>query len=315
MAIQRTYSLPNCALMIEGISVGEGSTLSLLTNFECKFHHSQSHFGGGRKLLDSLVQAVSLYAQTIQKGEAMDVAIAAVSLEPMGEYLHSLQIEPSEDAVHQELLQIQLNTVQLFDLMDGLDQLCRDRDTLPDLSLSVETDVVAKARGATESKTLPIFTGIAGFAIAATAMFFVPVPQPKPQNQAFQPSNQTSQTSPKPLSQPTPLPPVISDKQLITKLESDLKQQIDKNWQTKPTFTEDLIYRVAVNEKSQIVGYRAMSAIVTVPEDELPLKKLRVIPTDLETGGSPTTPQPTITFYVTFKPNGIFVVERNKPAN
>ncbi len=306
MAIQRTYSLPNCTLLIEGISLGEGNTLALLTNFECRFHHNQSLVSGGRKLLDALTASVSRYAQTIQKGEPISIEYASVRLEPTGEFQHCLNVQPSEDALNREPLKIQLNTVQLFDLMDSIDRLCSDRDTLPDLTLVLDAGIASKSKSKSQSNTLPALTGIAGLAIAAVTLLFIPIPQPK-----LQP--QSSQTLPTPIATPSPPPPVIADKELIVKLEQDLTQQIEKNWKTTPTFTEPLVYRVAVNEKSEIVGYRAMSEIVTVPENELPLKKLRVIPIDPQTSGSPTKPQPTITFYITFKPDSTFTVDRKKP--
>ncbi|NJL43104.1 MAG: DUF4335 domain-containing protein [Pseudanabaena sp. SU_2_4] len=87
MTIQRTYNLPNCTLLIEGISPGDSGILSILTNFECRFHHTQdkqSVIAGGRKLLDALVESVGQYAQNLSGGNVVAISVAPVRLEPGG---------------------------------------------------------------------------------------------------------------------------------------------------------------------------------------------------------------------------------------
>lgn len=309
MTVQRTYSLPNCTLLVEGISLGESNMLSLLTNFECRFHPSQECIAGGRNLLDALVKSVGSYVQSIQRGDVLPASTNAVRLEPEGLYVHRLHVQPTEeDSPNPQPLEIQLSTVQLFDLAEGIDQLCSDRQTLPDLTLALEPAGNVK-KSQVKARIVPAVMGITGFAIAATAIFFVPVPPPKPD---LKPQAQVSKplpAEPKPKPKPTPLPAVITDKELIASLQEGLYKKIDRAWKATPKFKEDLLYRVAVNTEGEIVGYKLTNSSAKVDEDNLPLKKLRVMRTDPATGGSPDTPQPTAEFLVTFTPKGKLTVE------
>lgn len=323
MTIQRTYNLPNCTLLIEGISPGSSGTLSILTNFECRFQHTQSVIAGGRKLLDALVESVGQYVQDLSGGNAVAIAVAPVRLEPINGYAHQLHIEPSEpsddgDSVPlAQPLAIRLNTIQLFDLMEGIDQLCLDRQTLPDLKLVTNTsELVIQSK--VKERIVPAVMGIAGFAIAASAMFLIPAPKPQPQSQLqTQTSTQTSTQTNSPVDpQSSPLPPAILDPDLVKELQGKLTKQIDLAWVSSPSFTEPVSYRVAVNAKGKIVGYKRTNPSLPAPEEdlekELPLKKLTSIKTDPQTGGSPAKPQPTVTFRVTFQPKGTFTVTKNK---
>jgi hypothetical protein len=309
MTIQRTYSLPNCTLLVEGISPGGSGVLSILTNFECKFQHTQANISGGRKLLEALTKSVGQYAQNLSAGNSVASGVAPVRLEPVSTHVHRLHVEPTNDDGEQILqpVEIRLNTVQLFDLMESIDRLCLDGQTLPDLQLVTKTsELVIQSR--VKEKVVPAAIGIAGFAIAASAMFFIPVPKPQPQ---LKPQAST-QIKPK----TNPLPPAITDAKLIKELQTDLKKQIDRDWIASPSFTTPVSYRVAVNAKGEIVGYKRTNPFFPVPEDELekelPLKKLTVVPTNPATGSSPTNPQPTVTFRVTFEPKGTFKIEKNK---
>jgi Domain of unknown function (DUF4335) len=312
MTIQRTYNLPNCTLLIEGISPGDSGILSILTNFECKFHHTHAVIAGGRKLLDALVESVGQYAQDLSGGNVVAIAVAPVRLEPINAYAHQLHVEPSDDAgVLDPLakpLAIRLNTNQLFDLMESIDQLCLDRQTLPDLELVTNTsEVVIQSK--TKQRVVPAVMGIAGFAIAASAMFLLPVPKPQPQSQ---PQSQTStQIKPKASNRP----PAIKDPDLVDELQEDLRKQIQQAWLPSPSFTEAVAYRVDVNAKGQIVKYSRIDRFSPAPEEELekelPLKKLTV-KTKPKTSSSSTKPQPVATFRVTFKPNGTFAVTESK---
>ncbi len=312
MTVQRTYNLPNCTLLIEGISPGDSNVLSVLTNFECRFQHTQSSISGGRKLLDALVEAVGQYAQDLSGGNAVAIAVAPVRLEPINAHAHQLHIDPSEDA-NTELTQpltIRLNTIQLFDLMDSIDRLCLDRKTLPDLELVTNTsEVVIQSK--TKERVIPAVMGIASFAIAASAMFLIPVPKPQPE---FQPQSEVpTQLTPKTRTQS----PVIKDFKLIRQLKSDLTKQIDQNWKASPSFTEPVSYRVVLNAEGEIVAYKRTNPLSPEPEEklekELPLRKLAKVKTVQKTVVSQAAPEPTVTFWVTFKPNTSFTVTQNNP--
>ncbi|WP_019501992.1 DUF4335 domain-containing protein [Pseudanabaena sp. PCC 6802] len=315
MTIQRTYNLPNCTLLIEGIGLGSSGVLSILTNFECRFQHTSKIITGGRELLDALVKSVGQYVQDLSIGDPVVTEVLPVRLEPIGPHIHRLSVDPNRDESNNpdrnldlQPVEISLNVVQLFDLMEGIDRLCLDPQTLTDLQLVTDTsELVIQSR--VKERLVPAAMGIAGFAIAASAMFFVPVPKPQPQPQ---PQSQTTQVQPK----ASPKPPEIKDADLIKELQADLKKQIDRAWIASPSFTKPVSYRVAVNAKGEIVGYKRTNPFLPAPEEdlekELPLKKLLVVPTAPTTGGSSTKPQPTATFRVTFEPKGTFTIKQSQ---
>jgi hypothetical protein len=200
MIVQRTYTLPNGTLLVEGIGSG-GDGVSMMTNFEFRFHHTQEHIVGGRDLINALMVSVNLYTQALQNGDLVSMSNGKIRIEPEGKFLHKLQLPTAEaTTLNAQPFQIQLNTVQLFDLVEGLDQLCSDRQVVPDLTLSLDTEAY-RAKSQSTAKLFPAFAGVASLAIAATALYFLPVPKPStvPKTDKAVPTQTT------PLS--TPLPP------------------------------------------------------------------------------------------------------------
>ncbi len=71
MTIQRKYSLPNCTLLLEGLndsttnmqSTDARPLISMLVNAECHLAGANQPLTGGRDFFESLVSAVSAYAQ------------------------------------------------------------------------------------------------------------------------------------------------------------------------------------------------------------------------------------------------------------
>jgi hypothetical protein len=175
MPIQRFYHLPSCTFQIEGISTEGGDRLSILTNFECTFHHNGIKVSGGRELLDSLIKSTGKYAQALQVATPLSVDDQLISLEPMGIYLHKLTIKSSDDPV-----ELQLNTVQLFDLVESIDRLCIDPQATLNLD-SVITPVISATKAAIS--LLPAFIGVSSLAIASAILFLIPTPKPDPKPQ------------------------------------------------------------------------------------------------------------------------------------
>ncbi len=177
MPIQRVYSLPSCTLQIEGISAEGDDKLSILTGFECKFHHNGSSISGGRELLDHLIESTGKYAQILQTKEPIVVASQLVSLEPIGLHLHKLKVKSIDTRDDTKVdIEVNLNTVQLFDLVESIDSLCTDPQTL--LNLNV---VIASAISATKSvvSLLPTLIGVSSLAIASAVLFLIPTPKPE----------------------------------------------------------------------------------------------------------------------------------------
>lgn len=218
MTIQRQYSLPNCTLVLEGLSdpAASGdmahSLLSVVTGFQCYFVGQEKPLTGGRDLLNQLVTTVSDYAQTYLSGishrsraaefsgAVADRSGQSIQIAQMGPTRHRLLIQPqvvqADSAVATTPLEYDLTTVQLFDLVEAIDQMLADGQTLPNLTLNLSP--LPKRHAAVQKpatqQTVPALLGVAGLAAAAVALFFVPIPEVRrPEPPA---PNTTSQTQP-----------------------------------------------------------------------------------------------------------------------
>ncbi len=192
MTVQRQYSLPNCVLILECINpYGDSSPrplLSVLNSFECHFANESKIIKGDKDLLNALAQLAHQQAQSILSGVS---AVSASSEKPgfdklqltaleTGKFSLSIPenlLQPVDTEPHATALDIQLSTVQLFDLVEALDQMCDDSQTLPDLSLNLKplSRRQVKSQG-TGQKTVPLVMGMASLAIAAAVAYVIPIP-------------------------------------------------------------------------------------------------------------------------------------------
>lgn len=196
MTIQRQYSLPNCKLVLEGWPDDAASSttgrplISKLVSAECHFTHLEKPLTGGREFFESLITAVSNYAQEFLSGVPHPSHATGkpdlVHLQRINQNLHRLiiQAESSNGSQAQTATPIQLDlaTVQLFDLVEAIDQFFADSQTLPNLSLNL-TPVSKRYVTSQEpiaKRAMPAALGVSGLAVAAIALFFVPVPQRRP---------------------------------------------------------------------------------------------------------------------------------------
>jgi hypothetical protein len=207
MTIKRQYSLPNCTLILEGLtesedednsgSVTEQPPMSILVNAECHFLTTNQSVSGGRVFLDSLVSAVSAYTQELLSGLSHPQNgrhnSPIVHLERIGHnHLHRLIVEPEPES-NQERTEVQLTTVQLFDLVEAIDQFFADNKTLPDLSLELQP-LSKRHRQAEEplvERAIPAALGITSLAALAFVFYMIPPPEikePQPQTES-NPSN------------------------------------------------------------------------------------------------------------------------------
>lgn len=199
MNIKRQYSLPSCNLILEGledsatesVDILDGqSPMSILINAECNFLSSNQHLSGGSVFLKNLSKAVSNYAQGFLSGlphpqpEATEYPHVSVT-KIADNHLHRLILEP-EPASPEAKTAIELTTIELFDLVDAIDQFHLDRHTLPDMSLELQS--VGKRHRKPEQplveRATPAVVGMASLALAAVAFFLIPPPEmrkPKPE--------------------------------------------------------------------------------------------------------------------------------------
>ncbi|UBF25835.1 DUF4335 domain-containing protein [Kovacikia minuta CCNUW1] len=195
MTIQRQYSLPNCTLMLEGLGdlsvAGQPELrplMNVLINAECQLPGQEKPLSGGREFFESLVNAVSLYAQEVISGiydlRQPKENSSLVQLHRLDVNRHRLSILP-EGAVPgsgiaaQLTRHIDLTTVQLFDLVEAVDQFFADNQTLPDLTLNLKSQPKRHYRSSEPAaqRTIPIALGASSLAVASIALFFLPVPK------------------------------------------------------------------------------------------------------------------------------------------
>jgi Domain of unknown function (DUF4335) len=202
MNIKRQYSLPSCNLILEGledsatenVDILDGqSPMSILINAECNFLSSNQQLSGGSVFLENLAKAVSNYAQGFLSGlphpQPEATQYPHVSVTKIAEdHRHRLILEP-EPASGEAKTAIELTTIELFDLVDAIDQFYIDRHTLPDMSLELQS--VSKRHRKPEQplaeRATPAVVGIASLTLAAVAFFFIPPPvmrQPEPDSKS-----------------------------------------------------------------------------------------------------------------------------------
>ncbi len=371
MSIQRLYSLPNCTLRLEGwndnTSASPPEVLSNLTEAECQFTGIQQSLTGGKEFLVSLVTAVSHYGQAFLSGvhvpamsegflrqrsgctaasipktsNSQSQTSTLVHLERHEENQHRLIAQPivlvnGQKSTDAKPIQIDLTTLQLFDLVEAIDQFFADTQTLPDLSPAwkpvsrryVQASVPAVQRAA------PAALGISGLALAAIALFFVPVPEierpTKPASQS-ETSESTEEnlaaTTPEPSSQTPPTerrsslsaasledvfnsPPEITDPTQLYRLNWRLFEQVDRAWSDRSNRDGELVYRVTTGSDGAILGYKPVNpAAIELGVEKTPLADLIYIPTKSSKNSTvPEKSEPIAQFKVVFTPTGVVEV-------
>ncbi|MEG4172097.1 MULTISPECIES: DUF4335 domain-containing protein [unclassified Microcoleus] len=232
MTIRRQYSLPNCTLVLEGLSDGSAASqldirpvLSILMSAECYVNGLREPLSGGRDFFESLVRAVSSYAQEFMSGvhypDRYGPNLGMVQLHRIDGNLHRLTVLPASTGSPTQIDQktevsakVDLTTVQLFDLVEAIDQFFADTQTLPELSLQLTpiSKRYVKSAEPLAKRSLPAVVGVSSLALAAMAFFLVPVPevqrprdpvrQPNPAGQNQGTANPGGSGSPNP--NPTP---------------------------------------------------------------------------------------------------------------
>jgi hypothetical protein len=359
MNIQRKYSLPNCTLLLEGLSDVTISThlqelrpeLSILVNAECYLSSYSQPIAGGREFFESLVRTVSAYAQeflsNVPNPQAHNRESELVEFQKIDTNHHQLIVHseiPTGGLESQVLnqgkepaIQVDLNTVQLFDLVEAVDQFFADTQTLPELSLELQP-ITRRYSGSSQGvfkQVVPASVGISSLAVAAVAFSLIPPPQvrlPEPKSE-----EQTSTTIP--TGSPTPtiktastaspiasrtrttsasasVTPIIKDLEALVNsvpeitdpsqlraLNRQVYNQINPVWSHRSEFTEDLIYRLGVAADGSIIGYKAVSKGSNEAVNKTPLPKILYNPATRN-----ITNEPIAQFRVVFTKLGVLEV-------
>ncbi len=207
MNTKRQYSLPNCNLILEGLEDADAENadilsgqapMSILINAECHLLKSNQKLSGGSVFLQNLAHTVSNYTQGLLSGlsqsdhsttEYPQVSIAQLT----EQHLHRLTLEPEPNS-EETKTEIDLSTVELFDLVDAIDQFYADRSTLPNMTLELKpvSKRYRKPEQPLAERLTPVAIGFSSLAIAAGALFMIPPPEIAPPESA--PVNQTTET-------------------------------------------------------------------------------------------------------------------------
>jgi hypothetical protein len=362
MNIQRKYSLPNCTLLLEGLSDATRAVhfqemrpeLSILVNAECYISGSNQPLVGGREFFESLVRAVSGYAQeflsSVPNPLAHNTESELVQFEKIHSNRHRLivhsDVQKNAEAKSNNgkaPIQIDLNSVQLFDLVEAVDQFFADSQTLPELSLELQP--VGKGSGMASQgfikQALPAGVGVSSLAVCALAFGLIPAPQLR------QPQQQTNSTTPtttpsaadatnrtasgiptasaSPIASGIPTPtttptatsavntdleallktvPEITDASQLRALNRQIYNQINPDWANRSGLNEDLVYRLGVAADGAIVGYKATNKEANQAIEKTPLPKLLYNPA--KRGG--INNEPIAQFRVVFTQQGVLQV-------
>jgi Domain of unknown function (DUF4335) len=322
--IQRQYSLPNCTLILDGMDdparanpMDLRPVMTMLLNAECHLGNGKSPIAGGREFFESLVTAVSLYAQEFLSAVHLPKHVysdkpAMVQMKRLGDNQHELSYKPTDDTnPNAKPETLQLTTVQLFDLVEAIDQFVADTQTLPFWSLNLAPVPKKFAPTASLSKqAVPAAVGLSGLAIAAAAMFAIPTPMVK-QPEDLRPGTPNVAVPAPTASQPSAVPDVqkiqtdltavapIQDPAEITKLQMGLTDRLSAQFnQPNAKLTGPIDYRVSVGKDGNIVGFQPQNDLARVAVNETPLPGLLLVPT------ADKKPEAIADYRVTFTPDG-----------
>ncbi len=285
MTIRRQYSLPNCSLILDGwaqdMSGNEGDNgrplMSIVMNAECRFtaKTEQNLLKGDREFLESLVRVVNHYAQYILSGidakNQQDWVSEKVKLEPIPETnRHRLQYTHQEEGKAETTETVDLTTVELFDLIEAIDQLLNDGTTLPELTLSINPNSrrIRSREEPLSKRATPALTGVASLTVAAIALFFVPVPEKREaeltksrdQEETLPDSEgESGEIVPSGIEETLEVVPAMENPTAINALAEDLQTRIEETWEEQGLVQESLSYRVWVTSGGDVLAYQGIS--------------------------------------------------------
>ncbi|NEZ64530.1 DUF4335 domain-containing protein [Leptolyngbyaceae cyanobacterium CCMR0082] len=190
MTIKRQYVLPNCSLILEGLSADASNVLSILANAEFKIVGIEQSLSGGTEFFKALNSAVSAYCQRLLSGldhpEHMGSQTSLVTVEADEGQYHRLIVQPEclNDSSGDETdgkapKNIKLSTVQLFDMAEAIDQFYADTQTLPDVTVPLAPlpRKYVRPEEPLAKRAVPPVLGLGTLAVAALGLFFLPVPE------------------------------------------------------------------------------------------------------------------------------------------
>jgi Domain of unknown function (DUF4335) len=306
MTIRRQYSLPNCSLILDGwgdfntaATANTRPLMSTLVNAECHLVGQEQSISGGMEFLKHLIATVSNYTQRFLSSFTHPHLVeqdGSIRLEK-GDLEHQHRLISQSDTTATVW---QFSTVQLFDLVEAIDQFLADSMTLPDLAVALRP----APKGGTNqlaAQAAPIGLGLAGLAATAVAFSLLPAPQIVPPK-AIAPLPPTAPVTPKasPISnkQPTPENAKINNNATqVDFIQRKLRREINQDWSKRTGINSKLEYRITVDSDGKILNYQAANLAADGQQDLTPLPQL--VPTPSKSNANNLTD-----YKVGFTPNG-----------
>ena len=323
MSIRRQYSLPNCTLVLDGLSDGSSTTgiadprpvMSSLFNAECHFVGHEQPLLGGRDFLTSLVTTVSNYAQAFLSGiphplpAQSDVNLVSL-VRGSRDNIHYLQATLDAATTEGKPTQVNLTTVQLFDLLEAIDQFLADRRTLPDIMVPLQPIRKAIAQPIS-TQAIPVGLGVASLVAASLIGYALPAPQVVAPKAQVQTTTAPATPTPPTAATTTPAPSsaipnktgTLTGATQLGFLERKLQRDLRQDWQQPDRIEQPASFQVNVNQDGQIVGYQAVGKTNSDQSKLTPLSKLAI--------KNPNPNQAIGNFNVVFNPTGSIDI---KPA-
>jgi hypothetical protein len=184
--IERQYLTPNCTLLLQGFSDGDSNeslpVMSVLTQAKCQIVGSPHSLQGGLTFFENLAKSISAYTQSLLSGlthhwESTDNSDYIHIEKNDSKNRHLLIWQENKDSEEQKI-EIELTTIQLFDLQDAIDQVYRDEYTLPQLQdeLKPLSRRYRQAEISVVEQSTPAALGLVSFSLAAILLFLIPHP-------------------------------------------------------------------------------------------------------------------------------------------
>ncbi|MEM6867674.1 MAG: DUF4335 domain-containing protein [Cyanobacteria bacterium P01_C01_bin.121] len=191
MTMQRQYQLPNCSIILDGLSIdpspGNENVMSLLVNAECRISGLERSLNGGYNFFAALVRAVSQYGQEVLSGYAHPQVVEGepllVHINPGEGPYHHLVVQPEVADLGESgdgrAIDIKLSAVQLFDLTEAVDQFFDDKQTLPELepALAPLPKRFVRSDEPLSDRAVPAVLGVGSLVAATMAFGLLPVPE------------------------------------------------------------------------------------------------------------------------------------------
>ncbi|MGB3573646.1 MAG: DUF4335 domain-containing protein [Phormidesmis sp.] len=302
MTIRRQYQLPNCSLILDGLSIdpspGSENVMSLLVNAECRISGLERSLNGGYNFFAALVRAVSQYGQEVLSGFAHPQVVEGepllVHINPGDGPYHHLVIQPEiadlGDLGDGRAIDIKLSAVQLFDLTEAVDQFFDDSQTLPELTpaLAPLARRFVRSEEPLSDRAIPAVLGIGGLVAATMAIGLLPAPKLKepatsradeaaevaiadPANSSTPPNGETEDPA---VSQIAAAPEAETDEvepEAVTTAEAELDETAEsENSGTPDTETPDVeISEAETPDAETIEGETGASRFETNPPNAL----------------------------------------------